>query len=146
MFKIGNDLRSIRRKRGLSQEAAAQIIGVSMMTLRRWEADERVPRLSELQRIAQALNITAEELINGPSDDEWSWTIRAGNPLKGEIDLTKRMMPVAEISASADGAAFTLGAKWEVLRDDDKFEALMNELRRMRGKVIQLGEDLAKGA
>jgi DNA-binding transcriptional regulator YiaG len=32
-----------RRARGLSQEAAAEILGVSLATVRRWESRERFP-------------------------------------------------------------------------------------------------------
>ena len=63
-------LKVLRKRAGLTQEEFANAVKVSMMTVCRWEWGQRAPRLEEIKRIAQALNVTDDELLNGPKDEK----------------------------------------------------------------------------
>jgi len=59
---IGHKLRLIRENKGLSREYLAQIISVDERTYEKIENDKRDLRLSELELIAEALEVNKEDL------------------------------------------------------------------------------------
>lgn len=59
-------IKSIRESRGVTQNALAVAMGVSINTVWRWENGERSPSLSNAQRIANYFNCTIEELTENP--------------------------------------------------------------------------------
>lgn len=67
---IGNKLLELRKKRGLSQEEAAEKLGVSRQTISKWETDQSTPDFDKLSLICKLYDITADELINGTSKDK----------------------------------------------------------------------------
>ena len=58
-------IKQLREQRGLTQAELAQRIGVSSKTVSKWETAKGLPDLSLLQPLAQALNISVIELMNG---------------------------------------------------------------------------------
>ena len=52
---LGQNIRQARKEKGLSQSAFALACGVSLMTVRRWEADERDPRYNDMLNIKRVL-------------------------------------------------------------------------------------------
>jgi len=62
---IGDQVRAWRTKRGLSQRALAERAGVGYVLVARLELGQTDPRLSTLRRLAEALNITVGELVEG---------------------------------------------------------------------------------
>ena len=58
-------IRTLRKRRGLTQEQLAEQLGISVMTVRRWEWGQRTPRAEELQKLAEALGTTTDYLLNG---------------------------------------------------------------------------------
>ena len=58
-------IRNLREKRGLTQAELAEKIGVSSKTVSKWETAKGLPDISLLQPLAQALNISLIELMNG---------------------------------------------------------------------------------
>lgn len=59
---------SLRKHEGFSQSKLAELIGVSFMTIRRWESGEVIPRIDEVKRLAEILHVTVDELLNGVQD------------------------------------------------------------------------------
>jgi len=64
-----NNLCRVREARGLSQEALAKMAGVSRWTIIRCEAGTSNIHLEHAKRIAQALNVTIDELLQEDSDE-----------------------------------------------------------------------------
>ena len=58
-------IKQLREKQGLTQAELAEKIGVSSKTISKWETAKGLPDVSLLQPLAQALNISLIELING---------------------------------------------------------------------------------
>ena len=58
-------IKQLREQRGLTQAELAQRIGVSSKTVSKWETAKGLPDISLLQPLAQALNISVIELMNG---------------------------------------------------------------------------------
>ena len=59
-----------RKIKKLSREELAEQMGVSAMTIRRWEKFNTSPRMEEIHKLAQVLNIPVSELIDTPSENE----------------------------------------------------------------------------
>lgn len=60
---IGNKLLELRKKKELSQDELASIIGVSRQTISNWELDETSPDLKQVQKLVNVFNISVDELI-----------------------------------------------------------------------------------
>ena len=58
-------IKALREKRNLTQAELADRIGVSSKTISKWETAKGLPDISLLQPLAQALNISVIELMNG---------------------------------------------------------------------------------
>lgn len=62
---IGHRLRTARTNAGLTRLRLAVAIGVDPSTIRRWEVGGAAPTAVHLARLARALDVTADELIEG---------------------------------------------------------------------------------
>lgn len=58
-----------RKLRKLSREELAGQLGVSEMTIRRWEKYNTSPRMEEIQKLAQILNVPVSELMDSPENE-----------------------------------------------------------------------------
>lgn len=59
----GERLKAAREAAGLTQEELGERVGVTGVTIMRYEKNQRQPRLKQLSRIALALNISVSELV-----------------------------------------------------------------------------------
>jgi len=62
--ELAQKIKELRIRRGLSQEKLAETAQINLRTVQRIEAGETEPRGDTLKRIANALNVTADELID----------------------------------------------------------------------------------
>jgi len=62
---FGKRLVYLRTKHAINQEELAFKVGVSVMTVRRWEHGEYGPEFDRLEKIAKAFGISLEELFKG---------------------------------------------------------------------------------
>jgi transcriptional regulator with XRE-family HTH domain len=68
-------LSTLRKERGLTQQALAERVGVHVTGLRRYEAGTAQPTLDVLRRIAVSLSVSADTLVfddneRGPADED----------------------------------------------------------------------------
>ena len=61
---LSERIRQARKSKGLNQAELAEQLGMSEMTIRRWETEKSSPRMEEIQKVAQALNIPVSELLD----------------------------------------------------------------------------------
>ena len=62
-MNISSNIRFYRKKANLTQIELANDLGISIATLRRWEAGETTPTGAKIQELAKILNVNPEELI-----------------------------------------------------------------------------------
>lgn len=62
-MNLGNHLFQARKRRGLSQEAAAEKLGVSRQTISKWETDETLPDIRQAKGLAVLYGQSLDELI-----------------------------------------------------------------------------------
>lgn len=63
--KIGELLKTLRKKNGKTQEEVARDLYVSQKTISRWESGESLPDISIICDVASYYGITVDELLNG---------------------------------------------------------------------------------
>lgn len=61
---IGERIKQVRTKKGLTQKQLGSISGTSEITIRQYELGKRQPRLEQLRRIADALGISLDLLLS----------------------------------------------------------------------------------
>ena len=59
---LGNKLYTLRKQKGISQEMAANEIGVSRQTISKWETNSSYPEFDKLVLISKLYNISLDEL------------------------------------------------------------------------------------
>ena len=67
-MKLGENLFQARKKKGLSQEAVAEKLGVSRQTISKWETDETLPDIRQEKKLAVLYGLTLDELIEFDAD------------------------------------------------------------------------------
>lgn len=60
---IGERLYELRKEKGLSQESAANILGVTRQTVSKWETDQSTPDFDKIIPICDLYGISSEELL-----------------------------------------------------------------------------------
>ncbi len=68
-MKIGEKIRELRRKQGLTQEKLAELLGVSFQAVSKWENGMNAPDLSLIAPLTRLFNVTADELL-GLTEEE----------------------------------------------------------------------------
>ena len=69
-MSLASNIRMHRKKAGLTQIEFAEKLGVSIATLRRWEAGETAPTGTRIMEISSLLGITPEDLITSQEESE----------------------------------------------------------------------------
>ena len=61
---LGQKLKEIRKRFGLSQESLAEIMNVSRQAITKWESDDGLPDVSNLQALSKVFNLTVDYLLD----------------------------------------------------------------------------------
>lgn len=61
---LGEKLKEIRKRFGLSQEQLSEIMNVSRQAITKWETDGGIPDISNLQELSKVFGITVDYLLN----------------------------------------------------------------------------------
>ena len=69
-IKIGMFLKELRNEKGITQEQLAEQLGVSNRTVSRWETGSNMPDISLLVEIAEYMDVSIPEIINGERKSE----------------------------------------------------------------------------
>ncbi|WP_052496191.1 helix-turn-helix domain-containing protein [Pedobacter lusitanus] len=68
--EISQKIKELRNRKGFSQEQLAETANINLRTVQRIEAGETEPRGDTLKRIANALNVAPDELIDRAEQDD----------------------------------------------------------------------------
>ncbi len=61
---IGNNILTLRRKKGVTQEVLADFIGVTKTSVSKWETGTTMPDIQMLPLLASYFEVSVDELIN----------------------------------------------------------------------------------
>lgn len=67
-MSFGENLKRIRTEKGISQGELAQRLGMHASHVSRYERDQTAPSIEVLKKIAEALTVSADELLYGSTD------------------------------------------------------------------------------
>ncbi len=67
---VGERLLELRKKKGISQEEASNILNVSRQTISKWETGESCPDFDKIVPLCELYGITPDELITGKKEVE----------------------------------------------------------------------------
>ena len=71
---IGTRIAAVRKAKGLTQQDLAGMVGVSFQAVSKWETGQSLPDVTLLTRIADALDMTLDQLVAGrtpaPADED----------------------------------------------------------------------------
>ena len=123
MEKLGEKIWRLREKKGLSQEALAEMLDVSRQTVSNWENDRATPDAYKLKLLCEALGVSADELLGMgepvpapqerdlrvPEEENGSVGRNKGRALR--IALPVLLGAIAAILLAAAIALFTLPAE-----------------------------------
>ena len=127
-MRLGESLFQARKKRGLSQEAVAEQLGVSRQTISKWETDETLPDIRQSKRLSVLYGLSLDELITFDADvQEIQEAIeRTSEAVTEKVDWTKvwsKKYPIlARYQSEVDTAPYAEG-----------LERLLEELKRQYG-------------
>ena len=63
-MKIGDNIRKVRKKRGLTQKELAKLLNVSEPMVSQYESKETL-KLETIKKVAKALEVSSFDLIDG---------------------------------------------------------------------------------
>lgn len=68
-MNIGDNMRNIRKQKSMTLQQLADILGCSQQNISQYESGKRTPKLKTVQKIADALNVNVNDLLENPLDD-----------------------------------------------------------------------------
>lgn len=104
------NLKNLRKQRKLTQSDLAEIIGVSQVTMGRYETGEREMPYETLFQLADFFGVTIDEILgrvpmdvvllkeNAPplGEDEYEIVIEPGEPAPSKDDLERRIAEIVQ--------------------------------------------------
>lgn len=86
---------ALRKERGLSQRALAELVGVHLTQIQRYEAGGGQPTLDVVRRLALSLSVSADALVfdgepRGPKDDDLKLILEAVDRFDAEEKATAK--------------------------------------------------------
>lgn len=98
---FGERVRTLRKKKKLSQNALAELVGVSPRTIFGYEAGTTYPRTENiLNRLAGALDVTREALMEGETSPESFAFIRADHSMTTQMRIATQQVATLLLSDS----------------------------------------------
>ena len=95
-MEIGNQIRQLRQRRGITQEAMAQELGVTAQAVSKWERGVATPDISLLPDISAFFGVTIDELFALSDDTRMEriqnmlWDVRYFDPT--EVEDTRKFL------------------------------------------------------
>ena len=140
-------LKYYREKAGLSLNKLAEMLGVQLNTVWRWESGRAITSVEMAKALAQIFGITESELLNGPGSQNWELKLVVSKTSQetegGTMNLTATMdmtaaRSTATLAIGDNAMGITLSAPYELWEDDSRFEELIEDIRRKRSKGLKI--------
>ena len=122
---ISANLQKLRKQKRLTQEALAEQIGVARQTIAKWETGESAPDLEAAGKLASALEVALDDLVNAPEDEMDSRPGMRGKHMFGMVTVGDKGQIVIPVRARR---VFRInpGDQLVVLGDEGRGLALMD--------------------
>ena len=124
-------LKHLRERALLTQEALARRLGVTPMTVWRWENGERNPSLDVLKNIARILECSVDELLNGPAEETREFTLiydREGDLRMEVLNMAANAPEQRVMSVSPQRIAAMVNIKTANLDREEAKKLMLDEM------------------
>ena len=115
-MSFGENLQIIRKQKSLSQEALADMLGVSRQAVSKWELGEGYPEVDKLLLLSRNLDVSVDALLGNeavpaaPETPKPSGKIRIVSPNEGVIISTSRVTRSQEFRGGNNSPKYALFA------------------------------------
>ena len=136
---ICENIQILRKKRNLTQESLAELVGVTRQTIAKWESGESVPDLSLAGKLAAVLDVALDELVEAPREEFEDESLK-GKHMFGVVTVGDKGQIVIPVRARRM-FGIVPGSQLMVLGEEGQGLAIM-DARRFIGvaEVIQNGK------
>lgn len=133
----GERIKAARERRGLTQSALAEKMGIPYQSISQWERNVRNPKYETVKKIAAALDCDPEWLQTGVTDKEFRASLEE---LSGAVKKALHPAPLNEIIQAATNGTFLEELKR--LSPDD-IDTLLNYLilLKLQENIFKQRED-----
>lgn len=129
-------LKFFRERNNISMQKLSDLMQVKLNTIWRWENDKASPSVEMAKKLAEIFHITETELLNGPQKNEWELKLVINK--KGDKNMNTSVINLtgetsaATLELSDNAMGITLSAGYDLWEDEEKFEALIEQIRKKR--------------
>lgn len=130
---IGNKIQSARKQKGLLQEDLANLVGLKVGTISKYEQGDRTPGIRQLTRIAEVLDCSVTDLIS-----EAAVTETARSAAQTDFDAFLQWLSLCSIQAtptSEDSYTLQAGSR-EFHLTEEELQRIMGFLKKQFLKVL----------
>jgi len=99
-------IRAYREQASMSQEDLGNLMGVTRQTIAAWEKGDRAPSLDQLSKLARALHIPLDLLLEKTEESSSSLLFRADNPESLGPELRALLSRKSQDYASVEALRF----------------------------------------
>ena len=132
---IGDNIQILRKKRNLTQESLAELVGVTRQTIAKWESGESVPDLSLAGKLAAVLDVALDELVEAPREEFEDESLK-GKHMFGVVTVGDKGQIVIPVRARRMFGIIP-GSQLMVLGEEGQGLAIM-DARRFIGVVEEM--------
>jgi Predicted transcriptional regulators len=118
----GQNIKKIRKEKGLTQRELADILETTQQNLAQYENDKRNPKIETIEKIADALNVSIRDIKEDLTILEWEQTREANRSFKaieGIIALLEDIYGRVKIKEVEEG--YSCGYFYVVYTKDGEF-------------------------
>lgn len=92
-MSLGQIIKLCRKEKGLTQSELAELIGVSMQAVSKWETEAGMPDISQIVPLAKVLEVSSDKLLGLSNDD-----------LSEELTILRKQVGYHDVSFGRDEA------------------------------------------
>ncbi len=111
---VGENIKRIRKERGLTQQDLGDRLGMTQSAIWQFESDKTSPKLETVEKIAVALGVTAFDLMGAEL-----WNIQAGPEKLAELQTASKDSPIEIYLKSQGYTVKHREAKWHWENESD---------------------------
>lgn len=93
VLSLGQNLYTLRKQRGYSQEYIASVLGVSRQAVSKWESDAACPEMEKLLSLCELLGVSLDELVRGRAPDAGEGAPEEAPAAEGEAEKIVITLP-----------------------------------------------------
>lgn len=105
-MSLGQRLYDLRKTTGLSQEKAAEQLGVTRQTVSKWETDQTTPDFDKIIPICNLYNVTTAELFGEEKENDYSYNIDSNTEQTAAIPSARLKSLKSGINIKSDLPCF----------------------------------------